>query len=213
MGKHNKGCICCRRIANDVSKYTSTVTKQSYKIDGNYTCQTNNCIYLVTCGICDKQYVGKTTMSMRKRHRDHRYDIKANIGGLGAHFFKHAEEMGINMDTNMEDIMQHFNLCIITSGDKYSAEEWKDMEASLMQTLKTTTEYGGINIILERRYDQKQFQCELCEFRANQKCDIAHHKRRNHTDYKVLCDRCGYTTNHLGHFNRHFKAKHAKYVL
>ena len=66
MGKHNKGCFCCRRIANDVSKYTSTVTKQSYKIDGNYTCETNNCIYLVTCGICDEQYVGKTTTSMRK---------------------------------------------------------------------------------------------------------------------------------------------------
>ena len=57
MANHDKGCICCRRIANDVSKYTSTVTKQSYTIDGNYTCKTNNCIYLVTCGICDKQYV------------------------------------------------------------------------------------------------------------------------------------------------------------
>ena len=71
MGKHKKGCICCRRIANGVSKYTSTVTKQSYKIDGNYTCETNNCIYLVTCGICDEQYVGKTTRSMRKRHTKH----------------------------------------------------------------------------------------------------------------------------------------------
>ena len=65
-----------------------------YKIDGYYTCETNNCIYLVTCGICDAQYVGKTTRSMRERHEDHRRDIKANIGGLGTHFFKHAEEMG-----------------------------------------------------------------------------------------------------------------------
>ena len=159
MGKHNKGCICCRRIANGISKYTSTVTKQSYTIDGNYTCQTNNCIYLVTCGICEEQYVGKTTRSMKKRHKDHRSDIKANRFGLGAHFFKHAEEIGINMDTNMEDIMQHFNLCIITSGDKYSAEEWKDKEADFMQTLKTTQDHGRINIILERRYDQKQYKC------------------------------------------------------
>ena len=146
-------------------------------------------------------------------HEHLRNEIKANRSGLGMHFFKHAEEMGINMDTNMEDIMQHFNLCIITSADKYSKEEWKDMESNIMQTLKTTQQYGGINIILERRDDQKQYQCDKCDFRANHKNNIWNHKKRNHTDYKVLCDRCGYTTNQLGHFNRHFKAKHAKYVL
>ena len=93
MGKHDKECFCCRRIANDVSKYTSTVTKQSYTIDGNYTCKTNNCIYLVTCEICKEQYVGKTTMSMKKRHIQHRNDIKANASGLGMHFFRHAEKI------------------------------------------------------------------------------------------------------------------------
>ena len=112
----------------------------------------------------------------------------------------------------MEEIMQHFKLCIITSADIYSTEKLKDMEADIMQTLKTTEEYGGINIILERKHDQKQFQCELCEFRANLKCTISHHKRREHSDYKVLCDRCGYTTNDSGHFKRHFKAIHAKYL-
>ena len=105
----DKVCICCKRMMNKISEYTSTVTRESYKIDGDYTCKSSNCIYLVTCGICDKQYVGKTTMSMRKRHKQHRCEIKANIGGLGTHFFKHAEEMKINMDTSLEDIMQHFN--------------------------------------------------------------------------------------------------------
>ena len=197
MGKHDKECFCCRRIANDVSKYTSTVTKQSYTIDGNYTCKTNNCIYLVTCGICEEQYVGKTTMSMKKRHGNHRKEIKANAFGLGTHFFKHAEKMGINMDTNMEDIMQYFNLCIITSSDKYSAEEWKDMEAIMMQTLRTTQDHGGINIISEKTYKQKLYKCNQCDFRTNLKSNIAHHKRRTHSDYKVLCDQCGYISKDL----------------
>ena len=105
---HDKLCTCCKRMTNKISEYTSTVTRESYKIDDDYTCKSSNCIYLVTCGICDKQYVGKTTMSMRKRHQLHRRDIKANIGGLGAHFFKHAEEMKININTNMEEIIQHF---------------------------------------------------------------------------------------------------------
>ena len=147
-------------------------------------------------------------MSMRKRHGFHRTDIKANRCGLGMHFFRHAEKMGINMDTNMEDIMQYFNLCIITSSDKYSAEEWKDMEASLMQTLKTTQDYGGINIILERKHDQKQYKCNQCDFRANGRDHIYEHKRRYHSGYKVLCDQCGYISNQLGHLHRHIKAKH-----
>ena len=144
---HKKGCMCCKRIINGVSEYTSTVTGEIYKIDGHYMCETNNCKYLVTCRIFDAQYVGKTITSMRERHRFHRYDIKANRCGLGAHFFKHAEEMGINMDSNMDEIMKHLNLIIITSTNKCSAEEWQDMEADIIQSLKTTQEYGGMNII------------------------------------------------------------------
>ena len=130
------------------------------------------------------------------------------MSGLGSHFFNHAEKLGINMNTNMEDIMQYFKLFIITSADKYSEGEWKDMEADIMQTLKTTQDYGGINIMLERKHDQKQFQCKLCEFRSNLKSAISHHKRRDHSDYKVLCDQCGYISNQLGNLKRHFRRKH-----
>ena len=145
---------------------------------------------------------------MIKIPADHRSDIKANIGGLGSHFFKHAEEIGINMNTNMEDIMKHLNFCIITSVDKYSIDKLKDMEASLMQTLKTTTEYGWNNKILERRYDQKQYQCDQCNFRTNRKCNIYNHKRMEHTDYMLLCEYCGYTTNDESNLNSHVRAKH-----
>ena len=78
---------------------------------------------------------------------------------------------------------------------------------------ETTKEYGGINIRLERKHDQKQFQCELCDFRANLKCDISHHNRREHTDYMLVCEHCGYTTNNSSNLNRHARAKHAKYLL
>ena len=205
---HKKACTCCRRMSNGVSEYTSTVTGETYKIDGYYTCNTSNCIYLVTCGICNVQYVGKTTRSMRERHGDHRAKIKNNICGLGAHFSKHAEEMGIDMNTNMEEIMKHLNLIIITS----ATEKLKDMEADIMQILKTTEDYGGINIILEKTYEQKQYKCKQCDFRANHKCNISHHKRREYSDFKVLCD-CGYMTNVNYNLKRHFKAKHPEYVL
>ena len=56
---HKKGCTCCKRMINGISEYTSTVTGEKYKIDGYYTCETTNCVYLVTCVICNKQYIGK----------------------------------------------------------------------------------------------------------------------------------------------------------
>ena len=46
--------------------------------------------------------------------------------------------------------MQHFKLCIITSANICSIEEWEDMEAIMMQTLRTTQDHGGINIISEK---------------------------------------------------------------
>ena len=75
------------------------------------------------------------------------------------------------MDSNMEDIMQYFKLFIITSAN----DKLKDMEADIMQTLKTTEEYGGMNIRLERKYEQKQYQCKQCDFRSNRKCNILKH--------------------------------------
>ena len=64
------------------------------------------------------------------------------------------------------------------------------------------------NIRLERRDDQKQFKCKLCEFRANGPRHIWQHKRRDHSDYKVLCDQCGYMTNDKSNFNHHVRSKH-----
>ena len=146
---------------------------------------------------------------MRERHVNHRKEIKANQCGLGSHFSKHAEEMGIDMDINMEQIMQHFKLIIIRSAN----DKLKDMEASLMQTLKTTQDYGGMNIMLERKHNQKQYKCEQCDFRANGRDHIWQHKRRDHSDYKLLCDQCGYTTNQSSNFHKHFRRKHSEYLM
>ena len=159
------------------------------------------------------QYIGKTSQTMPKRHGLHQSHIKANRYGLGSHFFKHADEIGIDMDSNMEDIMQHFKLIIITSADKYSTVEWKDMEASMMQTLKTTQDHDGINVRLEREQNQKQWKCNQCDFRANGKQHIYEHKKRDHSDYMLLCDQCGYMTNVNSHFHSHFRRKHPEYML
>ena len=109
--------------------------------------------------------------------------------------------------------MQYFKLIILTDVDKYSTVEWKDMEASMMQTLKTNQEYGGINIRLERKQDQKQWKCVHCDFRANDRNNIYDHKRRHHSDYMLLCDQCEYMTNDKSNFDKHVDRKHPEYML
>ena len=86
------------------------------------------------------------------------------------------------------------------------------MEASWMQNMKTTQEYGGMNIMLERKHNQKMYKCKQCDFRANGTNHIYEHKRREHSNYKVICDQCGYTTNNKSHLKLHVRRKHSKYV-
>ena len=67
------------------------------------------------------------------------------------------EELGINLDTNIEDIMQYFNLTIIASveADKpWSRGRLDTLEADMMERMMTMENYGGINLRVERRRGQ-----------------------------------------------------------
>ena len=56
-------------------------------------------------------------------------------------------------------------------------------------------------------------------FRSNEKLmmkatgDLKPKQRRNHSDYKLLCDRCGYMTKVKSDFNSHVRRMHPEYVL
>ena len=154
---HNSRCMCCLRLEDGKTKYSATKTKRQYSIKRHYTCQTTFCVYVVTCGLCSAQYTGQTTKTMRERHYGHRSEVKRQEDGVGAHFFHHAEELGINLDTNMEDIMQYFNLTIIASVEPdmpWSRDRLDTLEADMMERMMTMESYGGINLRVERRRGQ-----------------------------------------------------------
>ena len=70
---------------------------------------------MVRC-LCDANYVGQTTQTMRKRHLGHRAEIRAGADGLGRHFKKH----GVGLDLKNEIVfennnMKHFELTVIES--------------------------------------------------------------------------------------------------
>ena len=83
---HNTRCMCCSRMENEKTEYQSSKTKKKKKIKRHYTCQTTYCVYLVSCDLCQSQYTGQTTRSMRDRHYGHRNKVKRCEEGLGALF-------------------------------------------------------------------------------------------------------------------------------
>ena len=67
-------CLMCKH-STDTDKFTSPVTGRTYKILGNMSCRTDNCVYLISCKACSKQYVGETG-DLRWRMNNHRSTIK-----------------------------------------------------------------------------------------------------------------------------------------
>ena len=92
LREENPGCIKCGRcsvscpVLVEGRKFTSTNTKKTYSIRQKLDCDSSFVIYLATCKRCGGQYVGKSTTPFKRRHSNHRQEIKKIYGGLGHHY-------------------------------------------------------------------------------------------------------------------------------
>ena len=75
--RHHGNCKCCKLIkeetVEDVNGHPVTAAP------GN--CKSRNLIYLVSCSLCDKSYIGRTVQQLRNRmsgHRDCFYNVLRN---------------------------------------------------------------------------------------------------------------------------------------
>lgn len=50
----------------------STASNFSVKINGDFSCDSTNVIYLLECSVCHMQYIGQTETSFRIRFNNHR---------------------------------------------------------------------------------------------------------------------------------------------
>ena len=62
----NRTNCSCYKAALTESTFHSTVTQEKITLFSNSSCKTNNCIYLVTYGICRIQHVGHTSTPFSK---------------------------------------------------------------------------------------------------------------------------------------------------
>ena len=96
-GKYKCGSNLCQ-ICNIISlenEFTDRHKSKSYKINFDFYCNSQCVIYLITCKVCQKQYVGSTITTFRKRLNQYKSNIKLySIGRQGmkqeklvSHFF------------------------------------------------------------------------------------------------------------------------------
>ena len=77
-------CDVCN-ILHQGTTFESTHTNKQCKINFNFNCNSKNVIYLLTCRICQKQYVGSTTTKFRSRFNQNKSNF--NLYGKGRRGF------------------------------------------------------------------------------------------------------------------------------
>ena len=122
-------CQLCR-YSSDTESFRSPATGRSYRILGNFSCKTNNCIYLISCDVCHKQYVGETT-DLRKRINNHRSSIRTKKDlPVATHF---------NGNNHRWEDM---SIMVIDHDPRWSDTERKQKEKFWMHRLKSFEPHG-----------------------------------------------------------------------
>ena len=70
-------------ILKEGKYFKSTNTSKRYPIRHQLNCDSSFVIYLATCKKCQGPYIGKSQTTFKKRHSNHKQEIKNRIGGLG----------------------------------------------------------------------------------------------------------------------------------
>ena len=64
-------CLTCNNV-KECDTFTSHVTKETFKINHRFDCNSKCLIYLLSCKVCGKQYVGSTTDRFRFRWNNYK---------------------------------------------------------------------------------------------------------------------------------------------
>ena len=148
-------CPSCKFVI-DCYELVSNTTKFAFKIRQNLNCMSRNLVYMIYCSNCEKQYIGETKRSLRRRAFEHNYDIQ-------------------NWETRPTTISRHFNKgscdetdfkivplfqCPVLDTEKDTDKLRREIEQFFIAAFKTYLPYG-LNIAV-KRYDDSlpiHFSC------------------------------------------------------
>lgn len=124
-------CQTCKTMSPTQTFKSCSGAMSSVK--GTHNCKTANAVYLITCNICHKQYVGETKQALNKRMNLHRSDWKTrkfNRSPVAEHFNA--------ADHSFENV----ELCCIESNALWSDKQRKARETYWIRRLNTVQPYG-----------------------------------------------------------------------
>ena len=89
-------CKSCS-ILNECDNISSRQTRKTYGIRGKLCCSSTNVVYSLQCLICNKQYIGETSTTLRERMNHHRSSIVNynNDSALNLHLAMHQDKSDI----------------------------------------------------------------------------------------------------------------------
>jgi len=102
-------------------------------IKGRHMCKMSNAVYLMTCNVCNKQYVGETSMALNTRMNLHRSDWKTrkfNRSPVASHFNKESHAF------------KNTVLCCIEANDTWTDGQRKMRETYWIRRLNTPHPHG-----------------------------------------------------------------------
>ena len=134
-GCDKKRCEVCVNVC-ETDTFSSTVTRETFKINHKLNCDDKCLIYLFTCKCCGKQYVGETTGEYRFRWNNNKYNdskYTRDEDGFQEHLFRHfhsGEHTGF---------LKNIKITLIDKTDGQNPKKRKDYSR---RTLKTYAPFG-----------------------------------------------------------------------
>ena len=106
-GAYECGITKCKScsILNECDNISSRQTRKTYGIRGKLCCSSTNVVYSLQCLICNKQYIGETSTTLRERMNHHRSAIVNynKDSALNLHLAMHQDKSDIKFSKyNME---------------------------------------------------------------------------------------------------------------
>ena len=118
--KYEEKCKCkiCRLLNRNEEKITNPATQLSIPAVRNVSCKSAGVVYVATCKIHRKIYVGHTGNTLSKRFSDHRYDMKKRPENNEL-----AEHLHVNHDFDRDLMIQVAHVGIDSMGHRKYLED------------------------------------------------------------------------------------------
>ena len=108
---NKKRCDLCQHFLIQDTKFQSFASNRIYRINQQLSCTSKNVIYLASCNLCRKQYVGSTSTEFKVRFRNHKSSMINNkkTCELAIHFNCFHHEIHQISFIIIEQILNHKN--------------------------------------------------------------------------------------------------------